>query len=200
MFYIFTYFICFRCYYMLIHNKFFINSAFFLFNEKVCYRLDRSKFNPTLFIRFDLRIVCYSDLNLIYFCFLSLPIISKSIRLLRNNIRSFILCRFFPRVLYKALPFVFFSILHYYIDSRFSYFWYSRYNNVFTNSVLLYANSKLVSHFGYFDAYFYGLLDANYLYQINFSMHNYFNFSNSVFLRLFYSLLSIPFVNKRAKK
>lgn len=62
------------------------------------------------------------------------------------------------------------------------------------------TNSKFVSFFGFFDDYFYGLLDANYMYQVHFSMQYFFDFINFVFLNLFSSLFCIPFVNKRVNK
>lgn len=151
-------------------------------------------------MRFDLRVICYSDFNLMYFCFLCLPFFSKSFFLFKNSSRSFIKCRFFSNSVYKIMPFLFFSFFHFYIDSRFSYFFIMRYKKMSNNSLILNMNSKFVSFFGFFDDYFYGILDANYLYQVHFSIQYFHNLYNSLFIRLFSSLFCIPFVNKRVKK
>lgn len=109
---------------MIIDSKFYIKSAFFLFNEKVCYRYRfcKKKFSTELFMRFNFQVLCYSDLNLIYFLFLSLPFFSNSVSFFKNSNRSFFTCRVFSRTLYKMMPFLFFSFFQFYIDSRFSYF------------------------------------------------------------------------------
>ena len=185
---------------MNIDSKLFIKDSFFLFNEKVCYRFIKKKIKTDLFIRFNFRIICYSDINLISFFFLSLPFFSNSACFFKNINRSFFICRLFPSILYKMMPFVFFSFFHFYIDSRFSYFWSYRYKNFSNNSIIFSTNSKFVSFFGFFDDYFYGILDANYTYQVHFSIQYFLNFYNLVFLNLFSSLLCIPFVNKRVKK
>lgn len=185
---------------MIIDSKLCIKSYFFLFNEKVCYRFSKKKINTGSFIRFNFRIICYSDINLISFFFLSLPFFSNSVYFFKNLNRSFFLCRLFSSTFYKIMPFIFFSFFHFYIGSRFSYFWSYNYKNVSNNSIMLSTSAKFVSFFGFFDDYFYGILDANYIYQVHFSIQYFLNLYNLIFLNLFSSLFCIPFVNKRVKK
>jgi len=62
---------------MLLQNKIFVQDMFFLFNEKACFHYTYM-YNDNflkLFMRLNFNVICYSDMNLLYFFFLSFPII-----------------------------------------------------------------------------------------------------------------------------
>ena len=187
---------------MKLQNKRHIQSMLFLFNEKVCFR-SRYDNCSSIFMRFDLNIVFYSNINLIYFFFLSFPFLSNDISVFRNNSRYSVSFKLHSHYLYEMMSFFFFSFFYTYFSSgsNFFYFWFKRYKyfNIYNNSVGISHASKIISPFSFFDDYFYGILDADHYYRLQFSYQSYYYFVNVFFLRLFSSLLCFPFVNKRKR-
>lgn len=150
-------------------------------------------------MRFDLSFTFYSDSSLVAFSMVSLPsFFVGTSRLYRNSRRVFLTCKLYARRFYAMLGFLFFSYLHSYIRSRVYFFWPSIDHFTSNRSIGIMYSSVAVHKAGFFDDYFFGVVDADSMYSVDVSSQLSHSYCDAIFCRIFSSFLGIPYIYKDA--
>ena len=190
---------------MLLSSKRYLQSGFLLSNEKYNFSFVRfgrpihsTMVLSDLVMRCDLKYTMYADSNLIAFSMVSIPsfIVSNSSALIRNSKRVLLQYSMFERTFYRMFSFLFFSYMYTFIRSRSFFFWPSVKHFTTNRSIGLMYSSSSVDSTGFFEDYFFGVVDADSKVNINLYLQLSSIFSDVSFCRIFSSILCIPFTYK----
>jgi len=194
---------------MIVSYKRYLRQSFSLLSEKMCFNsLEKAKHcdiseDTKKPIRFDFSITFLQESNLLAFSMLCLssffPKVS-SFSVYGNSNRLFTKNALWSRNMFRALPFLFFSYVQIFVQSRFFFFWPSGFMSCHNRSIGVNCLSRSVSYDGFYDDYFYGVVDANSKYRIDIDVLLGKHFDEALAISLFASLLCIPFNNKMASK
>lgn len=193
---------------MLCTNKKFLQSCTSLLNEKLLFKFDADMLSicRDMFMRLYFSIVSYIDENAVAYSLLSLQMLLPE-AVMQNSIKSrrfTTRCIIHEQMFLRIFPFIFFSYIQTKFDYKHAFFSPSKWpiSVRSSNSIGVSFRRKSVSLTGYFDDYFYGIVDADLKYKIDIIGQTGISFDNAVFLRLFSSLMCFPFMNmvKHKKK
>jgi hypothetical protein len=170
------------------------------FNSPLTSKLLKSLIKCVQSARLRFSVSFSSDVNMLYFALLSMsPYLSTkdSIKCRRFSTYYSLLIDIAinDSVIYNMYFFFHFYLASFIKDNVYSFWTHGQCIAQHNRQYTVHFNSQVLSAEGFYDAYFFGVIDANLLYNVGFEVH----FNNGYILsfieRLVCSLLCMPFTN-----
>lgn len=187
---------------MLCTNKQYLYSCVSLYNEKLFFKFDTDVLSRyrDLFIRLYFIVSSYPESNAVFYSLLSMDMLlpKPSVRFFSIDARRFITKYVIERRrMLRVFPYIFFSYMHNNWNAQYAYVSSSKWprRSKYCNNIGFSFNCRSVSNISYFYDYFYGIVDADLKYNIRIVSKMGLSLHNVIALRLFCSLLCIPFTN-----